>query len=284
MQRPSHAKIDVAAKMVHGEKPEWTDEEVLITDSKVYTAINWYNYHHNKSDAKKFLIAYYKHTDNKDMVKLARKFDELHILNSVGWVCDMIVNGANIVDESGIFLNRIADMEKHPEKYLAPKSTISDEKVDKRTKSPQERMKPFVLSYCATIDQSIDTFLQNGCKETADFSMYDFLNTLKTSYYSSVVDIFDPLVIELRAVLEGKDKDLKESYSFLTKPQLKRYLKYIESIKVHSEKIKSKRKSEKKKTKPVKRKTKKVVKVVKKVGKITTKKKPSTDGLEGFLS
>lgn len=282
MQRPNLGRIDVEAHMVHGKELVWDETEYNITDPKIVRALNWYNYNHSKADAKKFIVKYYKSLDNKDMVKLAKKFDELKIINSVGWFCDMLTNGANLIDEDGVIFSKIEDLEKNPEKYMPDKPVKIEAKKDKRTISPKDRMKAFHNEYVIAIDVAIEAFVENGCKEPNDFSLYDYLDKLKNAYYNGIIEEFKPLRDELEQALEGKDKDLKESYTFLTKPELKRYLKYVESIETSVETIKKKRKKEKsklkKKFKGKKKETKKTV------GKIVKKKTPTTeDGLEQFL-
>lgn len=291
MQRPNRGRIDVEAHMVHGKELVWDDTEYDITDPKIMRALNWYNYNHSKADAKKFIVKYYKSLNNKDMVKVAKKFDESKLLNSVGWFCDMITNGANLVDEDGVIFSKIEDLENNPEKYMPDKPVKTEVKKDKRTISPKDRMKAFHNEYVITIDVGIEAFVENGCREPNDFSLYDYLDKLKNAYYNGIIEEFKPLRDELEQALEGKDKDLKESYAFLTKPELKRYLKYVESITSNIERIKKKRKAEKAKEKKRTGKNKKVVKGKAKkdktgtrAGKIVKKKTPTAeDGLEQFL-
>jgi len=257
-------KIDVAGKMIHGESIQWTDDELQLDDPKIFRALNWYNYNHSRLDAKKFIIQYFELTGDAKTAKIAKKFCENKIMASVGWICHMISSGANIVDETGKFTNRVADMELRPEKYIS-NDTANDEKIDGRKTSPQDRMKKYAREYVSTIDAEIDNFIQNGCKETDDFDLKSFLGTIKNGYFNYILTTYESLRDELRGSISGGDKELKESYSFLSKPELKRYKKYIDTIFSEIDKIKKSRKKEKKKTKkPAKKKVlKNIVKPVK---------------------
>lgn len=278
MKTKKHGRIDVESHMVLGKTLEWDDEELLITDPRVALCLTWYNYNHNRSDAKKFIIEYYRNIGNKEMQEKAKDFDEDKIIGSVGWICDMISNGANLVDEAGVFTKKLEDMERKPEKYTTRNKIIVEENKDGRKQSPKERMWKFANEYISVIDANIDEFIENKCNELDDFDLHEYLGTIKNGYYPYIMDAFKGTRDELRDALESGDKDLLESYSFLTKPQIKRYLKYIESIYTSIEKIKKTRKKEaqklkKKKPKKAKKKTIKKVKT----------EKTHKEGLEAFL-
>jgi hypothetical protein len=89
------------------------------------------------------------------------------------------------------------------------------------------------------------------------FNPYQWMQTsgVKGAHTKVIIQHFTKLLLELEEALLGKDKDLVEGYSQLTKPQLKAFINLIKSIITDSEKVahngKATRAPRKKKAQPV---------------------------------
>ena len=87
----------------------------------------------------------------------------------------------------------------------------------------------FVNLELGDIENVIDKFIDDGCK--GDFSMLSWLHghTIKRKDASGYGAIYKSLLDELDKALNG-DEYYKNSYGYMTKPQLKRFFKFVNSI------------------------------------------------------
>ena len=94
--------------------------------------------------------------------------------------------------------------------------------------SIQERMRQKALDAFVEVDAQIDKFVDNDCKNS--FSMAKYLKQL--DYSGKVVAYMRGLLDQQIEELENKEgcEQIEEAYSFLTKPQRKRFIKFLQDI------------------------------------------------------
>lgn len=267
--------VDAEGTYVFGTKPVWTDEEVHIEDTRIHKAINWYSYKYDKSVVKNILIEYFTEVEDEKYVSQIKSYDENKILSSVAWICDMILSGLVLVDPKSVFLDKIEDLKNNPKKFV--KEVESDKPVKKEVKkvSPMARVRRFFSKIVSEIDQEIDDFIINGYK--TDFNVKKYSKTIKPIYGKMISQHYQSLLTELQSVVDREDIELVESYSYMKRSELRRFVKLIKEIVDIFGQVKNKRTKKKaiKRKKVAKEKTK--PKKPKKQADIQLKTVPITD-------
>lgn len=236
--------VDAEGTYVYGTKPVWTDEEVHIEDTRIHKAINWYSYKYDKSVVKNILIEYFTEVEDEKYVKQIKTYDENKIRSSVAWICDMILSGLVLVDPKSIFLDKIEDLKNNPKKYLKEQEEFVEKEEKPKKTSPMMRVKMFSSKIISDLDQEIDDFVMNGCK--TDFDVKKYSKTIKPIYGKIISENYNSLLTELKIAVNREDKDVEESYSFMKRSELKKYLKFVNEIVVVFGALKIKRKKRKK--------------------------------------
>lgn len=221
--------VDAEGTYVFGTKPVWTDEEVHIEDSRVYKAINWYSYKYDKSDVKNILIEYFLEIEETDeYTRQIKEYDENKIRSSVAWICDMILSGLVLVDPKSVFLDKIEDLKNNPRKFVKEVEPSKVEKKETKKVSPMLRVRRFFTKIISEIDKEIDDFIINDYK--TDFNVKKFSKTIKPIYGKMISQHYQSLLTELQSVVDRADIELVESYSYMKRSELRRFVKLIKEI------------------------------------------------------
>ena len=220
--------VDAEGTYVYGTKPVWTDEEVHIEDTRIHKAINWYSYKYDKSVVKNILIEYFTEVEDEKYVSQIKSYDENKILSSVAWICDMILSGLVLVDPKSVFLDKIEDLKNNPKKFVKEVETKKIDKKETKKVSPMARVRRFFSKIVSEIDQEIDDFIINGYK--TDFNVKKYSKTIKPIYGKMISQHYQSLLTELQSVVDREDIELVESYSYMKRSELRRFVKLIKEI------------------------------------------------------
>lgn len=214
-------------KVFSGGEPTWKTGETSIVK-----ALNWYNYHSDAKESKKYTIQYLKEEkSSKQDIELLEKIPEEKFCN-LGFVCRIKMRGGSLTESN------ISWMNSKIEELKAEAQITAKPKVDNKiTISIQDRIADKSKEYIAEIESIID-----DCFLVRDFEAiepYEFMQTLsmKSIHANHVISFFNKRVSELQNVLNSKDPQIIEGYSNFTKKELKEYLAYIEKIISDAEKI-----------------------------------------------
>ena len=220
--------VDAEGTYVFGTKPVWSDEEVHIEDSRVYRAINWYSYKYDKSNVKSILIEYFTQVEGEEYVNQIKSYDENKIRSSVAWICDMILCGLVLVDPKSVFLNKIEDLKNNPKKFTKEVETDKPDKKEVKKVSPMLRVRRVFTKIVSEIDKEIDDFIINDYK--TDFNVKKYSKTIKPIYGKMISQHYQSLLTELQSVVDREDIELVESYSYMKRSELRRFVKLIKEI------------------------------------------------------
>lgn len=214
-------------KSLSGGEPTWNNKETSLTK-----ALNWYNYHSDNGDSKKYTIQYLKEIkEKKEVISILEKIPEQKFEN-LGFVCRMKLRGAPLTEKNNQWIvNKIDKLKKE---LPAPVKKIE---VQQPTISIQDRIADKSKEYISEIDARLDDFIVN--KNIKPFNMHDFMLKIgvKKAHTNSIKKFFEKRIFELNEVLITKDSQLKEGYSNFSKKQLKDFLSILESIVVDSNKL-----------------------------------------------
>ena len=200
-------------------RPQWKD---TLNKTEFSIALNWFSVNNNNGNAMKYLQTYLK---NKYQIKASIiQLKNINISATIGYVAELINEGCEIPKISqDSFYKGISDVlktlkEPTPEDDVSPvrKSKLSVIKMD---------------SVAGLLEYEIDKFMERDFKPNG-LSVTKLLQSQKITQKETkgIINHFTILRDELDEVIEQPDKDLKESYKYIKKPQLRRFLKFMDVI------------------------------------------------------
>lgn len=214
-----------------GEEPSWTNQsEITNLRSAEISALNWYNYFCDRKQAKVFLTEYVKGVVRpKAEIDAVAKVNESNIPVQLGWIARMMSQGYQPSDRFKEFFQteykkvlvgakRIKAVEVVADAPVAPVINIQDRIREKASEEAGE------------IEGLVDDFIISGCKNPADMNSYFRSRNLSSVVLKKVCDIFIRQAKEIEEAITTKDEQLKEGYSNFTKPQLRKYKDFLDSI------------------------------------------------------
>jgi len=242
-----HASVKDFEKALSGGEPSWKTGQTSIS-----SALNWYNYHSDSKESKKFTLSYLKEIGaSKKDIELVEKNPEAEFQN-LGFVCRMKLRGAPLSEKNEEWINSFIQKLKDNKAPVVKVEEVTQTKVV----SIQERIAEKTREYIGEIEGSIDEcFISRNFKTT--FKPYELMKTLdiKGAHTRFIIPVFSNKLTEIEEALKGKDKDLVDGYSYLKKTELKEYANLLKTIIDDCTKIahtsKVTRAPRKKKAKPV---------------------------------
>jgi hypothetical protein len=215
-----------------GFEPEWkfqpTEENRV---SSFANAFHWYNYHYGKKDAKDMLCHYLEHNGRKVDAKTMRGIPDSQIRLTPAWVCRMTLLGLELTEHEQCNIDeQISTMLKAKQEIKRAQSEVdADTAVAKLT--IQDHLREKVSECCGEMEAMFDDFIDAGAKMSADFSPIKLMRGMNISpnMISTVSRVWELRLAEFNEVLEGKDDQLVEGYSHLSKIQLRNCVKFCET-------------------------------------------------------
>lgn len=210
-------QIDKVKKMMHGATPVLSEETY---QRDLLNALNYYNYHNDDKDKKKWLL---QHVDKKLAVQL-NKLDE-YLFRHAGVLAKLIADGSILEEKEQAFLdNKIEEL-----RNALPKPVVqAEDKPVTNVISIQDRMLEKAHEVAGEIEGYIDDFILLD----KTFEPKDVLKAYQVSgpVAKLVAPLFDNIIAELKEVLEGNDEQLNEGYAHLKKTKIKKLLALYESV------------------------------------------------------
>jgi hypothetical protein len=216
-----------------GFEPEWkmqpTEENRI---SSFANAFQWYNYHYGKKDAKDMLCHYLEHNHRAKDAKLMRGIPDSQIRVTPAWVCRMTLLGLVLNEhEQGIIDEQISQMLRAKQEVKRAQADVdADTAVAKLT--IQDHLREKISECCGELEGMFDDFIVAGAKMSADFKPIALMRGMNVSpnMIGTVSRVWELRLAEFNEVIEGKDADLVEGYSHLTRLQLKNCVKFCETV------------------------------------------------------
>ena len=212
-----------------GHEPEWRVQPVSNRVSSFSNAFGWYNYFYGKKDAKDFIGAYLDaHERSKDARRI-RTLPDSQIRLTTGWLCRMVTMGLELSEAEQIKLDNMI------QELLAEKQEDAVEKTEEvKPTGPtiQDRLREKASECAGEIEGLFDDFVAAGAKMSAQFQPITIIrgHNVAPQLISQIQQIWKHHLVELEAAVAGKDPQLVEGYSYLTKNQLKQLVKFAEQV------------------------------------------------------
>jgi len=204
------------------------DPEKDILEMK--RAGNWYNYMYNsKEGVTKFVYPFF--AKDKATLKLLKALPEWRIGITFAGLCRLKTNGFTLRESSQEwFDNRLKEIKAEGAAALKEKSKEQVVESRKPVVTIQDRTKAIIDDHISELEGVLDEYYLSNYK--MEFSCYDWLtkNSVKPGNVGPIIQWYTPVLEEIRELNEGKDEQLNEGYSNLTKKQQKDYLKWLETL------------------------------------------------------
>jgi hypothetical protein len=207
-------------------------EPIIVAEKGYEHALNWYNYHYESDDARKWLVDYGKKNLTKQQVSGLRNCPRHTIVTTAGWQARMMLNG-NTLSESSMrfFGERVAMMVAAGSKVVQPQRQAPTVSIQDRTKAKAKEI--IALCEAEVIDQRAsmyDFLVRNEINKTIAEYMREyylpFYNEVDNSdpevkemfgkkllqeqkYWRSVIDDLDRLILNKKAVRTRKPRTKK---------------------------------------------------------------------------
>lgn len=214
---------------VMGNEPTWEVQPTDNRTSRMSKAFSWYNYFYGKKDARDMVVAYLEAHGRKNDVRLLKGVSDSEIRLTTGWLCRMTMVGLELTDHEQLKLeNLLTEMLTAKQQAVVEDST---EPVVARV-TIQDRLREKLSECAGEIDGLFDEFIANGAKMTADYKPIMLIRGLNVApqMVSTLADIWKNKQAEFEAVVAGKDSQLVEGYSYLSKIQMRGVLKFCEAV------------------------------------------------------
>jgi hypothetical protein len=219
-----------------GGEPEFNEQPLEnVRFSTLATSLHWYNRFYGRKDAKDLMIQYLVHNGKTAEAKIMGKVgDEEFSIPTFGWLARLTMRGLILTEKEQ------KKLDTEVARLLAPivkvESNITGKKKVKSEVSVrpnvQEIMREKARDAGGELEGVMDDFNLSGAKASTTADAVSFLTRYNVlpQHTSIITDAWKRKLAEYEEVLEGKDPQLVQAYSHLTKTQVKNTIKFIESM------------------------------------------------------
>lgn len=200
------------------------------TVAKLLRAYQWYNYEYTAKEGRKFVNEYIKTAFSKKEIAAINKLSDNEIPTSFMWLCRMTLNGVQLSADTKRFFT---DTKAKLLAAATSKKLAVKEELPVRKLSVQDHIRAKVGAMIADLDQQLDELgWHEHYKYEFNCNFYEMLKAqdIKAAQASKLLSYYQPIRDEIAEAVGGKDDQLKEAYSFLTRPQLKKRLAVYDAL------------------------------------------------------
>ena len=212
-----------------GLEPTWRVQPTDDRTSQLSAAFSWYNYFYGKKDAREMLVAYLEHNGRKADVRALKGVPDSAVRLTTAWLCRMSMVGLDLTDTEQVRL----------EGYIQEILTAREPEVAVVEAVPvvakpniQDRLREKVSECAGELDGMFYEFVTAGAKMSADYKPIMVIRGLNVApqMISDIANLWKHKLAEFETVIEGKDAQLVEGYSHLSKIQMRNLVKFCEAV------------------------------------------------------
>jgi len=215
---------------VMGGEPAWRAQPTENRISALSKAFSWYNYFYGKKDAREMIVNYLESQDRKADVRTLKSIPDSAIRLTTGWLCRMKMVGLQLDEHEEIKLdNLLKELLASKQQVIAEAQPAEDEPARPNI---QDRLREKVSECSAELEAMFDDFVTAGAKMSADYKPIMMIRGMNVApqMISVISHHWRARLEEFEQAVEGKDSQLVEAYSFLTKIQLRNCVKFCEAV------------------------------------------------------
>jgi len=197
--------------------------------SKSFT---WYSQLFGNKEAKEFIMSYLELNGDKKTAKLVKKVPDSQVRSTYGWLARLTLRGLILEQEEKDRLG--SEIDRLLSFVSQEKSSSEDEKESPNKPNIQEIMLERASEAAGEFEGMFDDYIDAGCPK--DFNTKDFVLTalqerkILPQHVNNIIKGWEKVKGEFVEVQQDKCEQLRESYKFMSKTQIKNAIKYVESI------------------------------------------------------
>jgi hypothetical protein len=215
---------------VMGPEPTWKVQPTDGRFSALSKAFSWYNYFYGKKDARDMIVNYLELHDRKADVRLLRGVPDSAIRLTTGWLCRMSMVGLELNEHEQTKLDILLRELLETKQVEVAEEVVVEDNVPRIT--IQDRLREKVSECAGELDGLFDDFISSGAKLTADYKPVVLMRSLNIApqMVNDIKQIWTRKLTEFDEAVAGKNADLVQGYSYLSKIQLKNCVKFCELV------------------------------------------------------
>lgn len=194
-------------------------------------SFTWYNWFYGKKDAKELMCQFLELSNRVQESKVMRKVADNEFINTYGWLARMKLRGLELTEqEEAKFENEVSRLLKafhKPEIKESATSIVQEEVGVPARPNIQDILREKAKDAAGELEGMFDEFITDGKTKTKTMDIVARFNVMP-QHISLITDIWKRKQTEFSDLQEGKDKQLIEGYSHLTKIQIRNIVKFIE--------------------------------------------------------
>jgi hypothetical protein len=213
-----------------GMEPTWQVQPTDYRISALSKAFGWYNYFYGKKDAREMIVNYLETHSRKDDVRTLKRIPDSSIRLTTGWLCRMTMVGLELTDHEQIKLdNLLKDILESKQDEVIEEAPVEDTVL---RITIQDRLREKVSECAGELEGLFDEFIASGAKLTADYKPVVLMRSMNIApqMVNDIKQIWTRKQTEFDEVVAGKNPDLVQGYSFLSKVQLRNCVKFCELV------------------------------------------------------
>jgi hypothetical protein len=195
-------------------------------------SFSWYNWFYGKKDAKELMCQFLELNKRDTEAKIMRKVADNEFINTYGWLARMQLRGLELHEhEEAQFENEVSRLLKSYHKPEIKESLTSVTKTEVEASRPniQDILRDKAKEAAGELEAVFDSFVETGKASDKTMDVVARFNVMP-QHISLITDIWKRKQNEFAELQEGKDKQLVEGYSHLTKIQIRNMVKFIEQV------------------------------------------------------
>ena len=209
------------------------------TESRISALSNgfsWYNWFYGKKDAKELMCQFLDLSSRVQEAKTMRKVADSEFVNTYCWLARMKLRGLETTEvEETKLENEIARLLKThtapEEKEVSATGGAKKEAVVVEATRPniQDILRDKAKDAAGELEAVFDEFVTEGKTKTKTMDLVARFNVMP-QHISLITEVWKRKQTEFADLQEGKDKQLIEGYSHLTKIQIRNTVKFIDQV------------------------------------------------------
>jgi len=212
-----------------GLEPTWRVQPTDDRTSQLSAAFSWYNYFYGKKDAREMLVAYLESHGRKADVRALKGVPDSAVRLTTAWLCRMSMVGLELTDTETV---RLEGYIQEILKAREPEVAVVEAVPAVAKPNIQDRLREKVSECAGELDGMFDEFVVAGAKMSADYKPITVIRGLNVApqMISDIANLWKHKLAEFETVIEGKDAQLVEGYSHLSKIQMRNLVKFCEAV------------------------------------------------------
>jgi hypothetical protein len=247
----------------YGTEPVWSAESYATEeerDSALQRAFSWYWGKGTNRDKKRWVLDYCKHAKMDAECIKAISQNGIKSYAGIGYLCRMLTRGAPLPDETKQKITtELASLKQTGAAMLAKRQETALPSIQERT---EQKYREYLGDIDAFVDSVVDACVS---KREVKFDPVGWATTrgVKALHCGKIAAYIETTYLQEMAIAyAGKDEQLAEGYSFLTRPRFKKLIQMLSetanAFRIFADEKRSERKPRKKKQKSPSQLTKKV--------------------------